>query len=224
ALLEDVSKVWCIVAQDLDTNEVHSFNPDNLMDGLQLLSKASLLVAHNGYGYDFPVLHKLYGWKSSSHTETIDTFVLASLCHLDMKEKDFDSGRPHIAALAGSHSLEAWGVRLGTHKGTYGKQENAWDAFTPEMLRYCQRDVEVNVKLYKHLCRSLPPKQAIDLEMDVARRAEACNRRGWNFDVEAAHNLLTRLKERQEELRKELVAIFPIPSEEMKTPAYYTLT
>src|SRR5690606_23977278 len=167
-----VSKVWCIVAQDLDTNEVHSFNPDNLMDGLQLLSKASLLVAHNGYGYDFPVLHKLHGWKPAKGAELIDTVVLSRLCHSDLKDKDMDSGRPHIKALSGSHSLKAWGIRLGLHKGDYGEQEDAWDAYSLSMLTYCARDVELGTKLYRHLMRTAPPKEVIDLEMEVARYAE----------------------------------------------------
>lgn len=52
--------------------------------------------------------------------------------------------REHI----GLHNLEAWGFRLGVLKGDYGKQENAWDRWTPEMQRYCENDTLVTKTLY----------------------------------------------------------------------------
>ena len=43
----DASKIWCIVAKDLETNKVHTFNPDQIKEGLDLLAKEELLVGHN---------------------------------------------------------------------------------------------------------------------------------------------------------------------------------
>ncbi|MCS5736936.1 hypothetical protein, partial [Herbiconiux daphne] len=46
----------------------------------------------------------------------------------------------------------SWGIASGLLKGDYGEQEDAWDVFTEDMFVYCERDVDVTVKLFKHLC------------------------------------------------------------------------
>ena len=46
--------------------------------------------------------------------------------------KDFDP------KLVGSHSLKAWGHRIGKIlKLTYGEEEDAWDSYNEEMKKYC---------------------------------------------------------------------------------------
>ena len=37
-LLKDVTKIFCIVAEDIDTNKVYSFAPDDVEKGIDLLS------------------------------------------------------------------------------------------------------------------------------------------------------------------------------------------
>jgi hypothetical protein len=59
-LLNEVTKIHCLVAKDIDTGEVHAFTPDNIEEGIRLLASAKHLVFHNGIGYDHPVLEKLY--------------------------------------------------------------------------------------------------------------------------------------------------------------------
>ena len=48
----------------------------------------------------------------------------------------------------GSHSLAAWGYRLGHNKLEYKEFS---DGYTPEMLKYCQNDVMLNALVFKHL-------------------------------------------------------------------------
>ena len=57
----------------------------------------------------------------------IDTLVLARLIYANIKDTDIGlmkSGRLP-KKLYGSHSLKAYGYRMGELKGTYGEQEDA---------------------------------------------------------------------------------------------------
>lgn len=55
----DASIIWCIVALDVDTKEVHTFNPSEIDEGIMFLSKADKLIGHNIIGFDIPVINKL---------------------------------------------------------------------------------------------------------------------------------------------------------------------
>ena len=48
--------IHCIVCKDIETNQVYSYNPKNLMDSLELLNKAEVIIGHNLIGFDVPVL------------------------------------------------------------------------------------------------------------------------------------------------------------------------
>ena len=49
------SKIHCIVAVD-DQNKVYTFKPDQIVEGVEFLSKADTLIGHNIIGYDLPVI------------------------------------------------------------------------------------------------------------------------------------------------------------------------
>ena len=55
----DASVIWCLVIQDVDTNQVWEYSPNEIEDGVSLLSKAEVLAGHNIIGFDIPVLEKL---------------------------------------------------------------------------------------------------------------------------------------------------------------------
>ena len=79
-LLDDVTQVWCIVTRDVDTEEVHTFDPNNIEEGIKLLDKADMLIGHNIIEYDLRVLEKLHGYKYTG--QTLDTLVYLSLIHI----------------------------------------------------------------------------------------------------------------------------------------------
>ena len=54
------TKVWCIVAQDVDTNEIFKFPPSKLDDGVKLLQSADRLIGHNIVGFDIPMIKKFF--------------------------------------------------------------------------------------------------------------------------------------------------------------------
>ena len=59
----DVTEVYCLVAYDIDKDRVYKFTPNNIKEGIKLLSKAETLIGHNIVIYDIPVIEKLYNVK-----------------------------------------------------------------------------------------------------------------------------------------------------------------
>ena len=51
--------------------------------------------------------------------------------------------------LYGRHSLESYGYRLGVYKGDFGKTAD-WKDWSQDMQDYCELDVQVTNKLWKH--------------------------------------------------------------------------
>ena len=131
----DPTKIHCIVAQDVDTKDVFTFDNTQLDEGYALLKSADKLIGHNIIGYDIPVVERIAGI-DLTNKKIVDTLVLSRL---------FKPTRE------GNHGLEGWGYRLGFTKGDFGEQEDAWECYTPEMLEYCKRDVLLNRKVYDAL-------------------------------------------------------------------------
>tara|TARA_B100000287_G_scaffold67598_1_gene59187 strand:+ start:1479 stop:2078 length:600 start_codon:yes stop_codon:yes gene_type:complete len=117
--------------------------------GLQWLECADFLVGHNIIGYDIPVIKKLYSWFNPRGT-IVDTLLLSRLYHPNLFDIDKNhnwKGMP--LQLYGSHSLEAYGYRLGEYKGDYGKTTD-WKNWSQEMQDYCKQDVVITTKLCDH--------------------------------------------------------------------------
>lgn len=112
------------------------YRPSEWAEYLDDLSTYDIVVGHNVIDYDFPTLQKLFPGRFHVK-KTFDTLVLSR-----MLEPDRLSG----------HSLKSWGKALGLLKGDYGDGEDVWDVFSEDMFTYCERDVDVTVKLYLHLC------------------------------------------------------------------------
>jgi hypothetical protein len=47
----DATKIWCIVAQDVDTKTIYTYGPNQLEEGCDLLESADDLVGHNIIGF-----------------------------------------------------------------------------------------------------------------------------------------------------------------------------
>ena len=158
-LLRRGSTIHCIVVRPLFDEDaatlVFDTVKDNVDEGVELLQKAQTLAGHNIISYDLQLLLELY--PNFQIPETLhDTLILSRLYHPNMSEEDYmrkPYGMPK--KLYGSHGLEAWGHRLGEHKGAFGK-ENDWSTYSPEMLEYCVQDTTVNLRLYEKLYKRLP--------------------------------------------------------------------
>lgn len=204
-LLPNVTKIHCIGMSVFESNAGQVFanqEPyDCLDDALEIMSGARSITGHNIIGYDLPVLKKILGWTPSKSTQIIDTLVLSRLCHtnvyeVDAKERSIDN------KLYGSHSLKAWGQRMGVLKKTLGAQDDddVWHKFTPAMADYCVQDVSVASHLKYHFDVLEYSKEAIDLEHQFATIIQRQTEHGYSFDVHKGQELYVRLLKRQEEL------------------------
>ena len=205
----DASRVHCIVAQDLDTGEVHQFHGDRVSEGVIFLRKASLLVGHHIIGFDIPALEKVYPEYSGFYLDKAnikDTLVLSRLCFPNLS--DLDRGKRGLdGSSIGSHSLRAWGQRLNLHKDDY---DGGWAEFSEEMLAYCTQDVAVTVRLWKDIFenRNISPA-ASELEHHCAWIVSEQERTGFLFDIRSAFALVQTLQSRQAALEAELQDTFP---------------
>ncbi len=211
-LLEEVTKIHCMVIKDTDTNEIHIFTNDRIEDriaaGLLFLSKYDgVIVGHNVIKYDIPVIQKLYPWFEFDKTKVLDTLVLARLVYANIKEHDVTLMRDEKLPKKnfGSHSLAAWGYRLGEHKGDY---TGGWEVFSQEMLDYCVQDIEVTHKLLDKLLAKEFSQESIDLEHEVAWLMAQQERNGFCFNEKAGSELYSVLVQRRGDLERELKDYF----------------
>lgn len=205
-LLEDVTKVHCIGVAPFGSKSgqvfANEFGFDNLDECLGHLTEADTLIGHNIIGYDLPVLKKVLGWEPRANTKIIDTLVYSRLIHTNLKELDFQR-KLLEPKLCGSHSLKAWGYRLGLKKGDYHETTD-WKKFTKDMADYCMLDVNVTSMLFNYLEDEEYSKEAVDLEMDFAKVIQRQEEHGFNFDVKKGQELYVSLLKRKDEIGKTL--------------------
>lgn len=149
-LREDITKVWCVVAKDIDSQEIYRFRPEDLGSDsfYEIFDKATTIIGHNIIGYDCPVLHKFYKldfWD----IKLVDTFVWSVTLYPD---RQLPEGCPAVVPnpitghndRIGPHSLEAHGWRLGYKK----IHHHDWHEFSEHMLERCESDVLITEQLY----------------------------------------------------------------------------
>lgn len=182
-LLDDLDTVHSLVIQDIDTGEVFSLHNQhdtgsapNVADGLHKLMEADEIIGHNIIKFDIPALQKVYPWFDPKGA-VIDTLVISRLIWTniaDYDQKQTRKGR-FPGKLVGSHSLEAWGLRLGEWKGDYAKVMaerglDPWAEWNQEMQDYCVQDVVITVKFYQRILSRSYAQTAIRLEHDFAHK------------------------------------------------------
>ena len=184
-------KIWCVVARDIDTNQVHIWQ--NFVGLQNFLDRAEQIIAHNGIFFDVPVLKNL--WKITIAEEKIvDTLVMSRL---------------YNPQLDGGHSLSEWGKRIGFFKSSF---ESFNGGLTQEMLDYCIQDTLVTQKLYEHLTKEMSndySQESIKLEHEVAFIIAGQERNGFQFDEAKALQLLSVLKTKLDAICVEMQRIFP---------------
>ena len=184
------TKVWCIVAQDAESGKIYKFAPHQLDSGLELLQSADKLIGHNILGFDIPVIKKLLGVDLSDKI-LIDTLVLSRLF------------RP---SREGGHSLSMWGYTL-----KYPKQDfEEFEIYTPKMLEYCVRDVQLNklvLEALKQESRGFS-KESVELEHNVGLIMKRQEEDGFDFDQPRAEKLLASFYKRMSEVEKEVQETF----------------
>ena len=200
--------IHLVVTKNLDTGEVKVWkNPSGLND---YLSKATLLIAHNGIAFDFFHLNRLWNMKIGLK-KTYDTLVASRLL-----EPTRESG----------HSLESYGKQSGTQKIDYAavwswmmdrREEYPGECFDnpidPLLVHYCIRDVDVLEKTYEFLTKELEKKEfsleSLELEHQVAAIIAQQERNGFKLDTIHATCLLTDLKTKLAGIYEKMQERFP---------------
>jgi len=205
-LLDTITKIHLLVYRNLSNGELTiADSPSKIKDALVNLQDKKI-IGHNILGFDLVALKRLYGFTIPIE-QTLDTLILSRLIYPNLRETD-SKIRKIEAKLWGSHSLKAWGERLGSFKGTYSQQENAFDELTPEMRDYCVNDVHLTELLHEYLLNSIPPKDCLDLEHKIAEVCIKQEEVGFSFDEEKAVILYADLADKRSKLSKKLGEVF----------------
>ena len=206
-LLDTIHTIWCIVCREIDTGEVLEYGPSEIKQALDLLSEADEIIGHNILDYDIPAIQIVYpGWTYKG--KATDTLVLSRLIYGDLfnddAERNYDPEK-FQKRLWGSHSLKAWGMRLGDFKDDY---DGGWEAYSDVMLSYCVQDTKVTDTLYKKLMKTEPSQQSIDLEHRMAVICKEIGSNGWTFDKSKATALYALLAQKRHEIEDSLKDLF----------------
>jgi len=185
-----------------------------LKDGVRAVESADLAIGHNVDGFDVPALRKFCGLRKVP--PTYDTLTKARLMFPWVGDTDgarYSKGFPR--KLTGSQSLEAWGWRMGLHKGTPPQD---WSALTADMIDYCVRDVAVCADLYRHLVAQKWDPRSEDLEDAFAGDIRTMCERGVAFDYAGAMSLVGTLKSKLHTVAMQLEAELGTWVEEKTSP------
>jgi DNA polymerase III epsilon subunit-like protein len=227
-LLDTTKTIHCLVIHELETGETvrYSHQPSGrpVQEGIDRLlncQRHECIVGHNVLGFDIPVIDKLYG--RVPNCEVIDTIVCTRLMWPDLKEVDFGRMNSHPnfpKNLIGSHSLKAWGHRIGMLKGDFKEADGDFSVWSPSMEDYCVQDVAVTTKLYQMIIKKNYSVKSIKLEHGFAGIIGLQERHGLLFDKDKANGLYVTLAKRRIELEGEMRRVFAPSVEKMKTCTY----
>ena len=204
-LYDQATKTFCIVIYDVTRAETFAYGPDRIDDAIAHLATADVLIGHNIIFYDLPVLQKLHSFVAKARI--IDTLICTRIIWPKEKLYDLDIEQyPNVPTKRrGVASLEAWGWRLADNKIDF----KDFSEYSEEMLTYCKQDVQVTLKLYKHIVKEKYPESALRLEHDFALAINKQIRAGVPFDVDACLDLVDNLRRKKVELEEQLKQIFP---------------
>ena len=214
--IENVKNIWSIVVRDADTgNIIASTCPETgHRVSFGFIYQADEVIGHNIIRFDLPILEK-FGCRPNPLCKITDTLVCCRVCWPDIRNDDYkNTGFPK--ELVGSHSLKAWGYRLGMLKDGFGDSTD-WSFWSPQMQEYCEQDTAVTLALYRHILKQGLSRDAEALEHSVVRVCSKMEDRGWKFDSNAADALASKLMVKKHELREQLVSVFPPKVTKLKT-------
>ncbi len=216
------STIHLVVTRDIDTGEVKVWKAASNLG--EFLRDATLIVAHNGINFDFPILNRLWNTKIRL-SQVFDTLIASRLLEPSREQ---------------GHSLDAWGKTLEKEKIDYAKvwewiegrrQEYPGECFDkPQenlLVDYCIRDCLVTDRLYAHLVKKLesfycpyneeqyPDKKGeldrrcIDIEHKVASIISRQERNGFKLDLPFATMLLADIQGKLDEIYESMQQRWP---------------
>lgn len=221
-LLPTLTKIHVLSIKDTENNTQMTFRGNDVIKGVKLLQDAPLIVGHNIIGFDIPALQKVY---PSFQPKGIvrDTLLLSRLIYTNLKDIDsaYMKKGMKLGKLFGSHSLEAWGIRLGNSKGDYAENFKAqagdsyeegdeWKVWSQEMEDYCVQDVVVTETLWNKILARGYDERAVVLEHQVGVIIARQVQHGFCFNEVAAVELYGELSAQREVLFNQLKETFKV--------------
>ena len=76
-LLDVATRVHCGVFKDVKTNEIFKFTEHTVGAMLEFMASCDACIMHNGIGYDWPLLRKLYAFDYKG--KKVDTLLMSRL-------------------------------------------------------------------------------------------------------------------------------------------------
>lgn len=201
----DPTIIWCICTQVYPSGERKSFLDMEDFASYYKDLDPDYVAIHNGLKYDVPVIQKLIDPDLIPLEKVIDTYVCSQL--VDYKKFN-------------THSLSEIGKYLGVHKGDY---TGGFEAYCPEMLDYCEQDVEVLSAIVDMLWKDLSDPSwlpSIKTEQDMAYLCHVMNKNGFTFDLSKASSLLRSVQSDMGELEDSFQTAFPPKLVESKRVQY----
>ena len=231
-LLLDATTIHCIAIKlikddNAEQTRVFTSRPvygsdGDLTQAMEILKTVDKVVFHNGIKFDIPCINKLLGINLWDFTNVDDTLLMSQLAYPNLLIIDSNNSKLP-PKLKGSHSLKAWGYRLGELKGVFGDGGlEEWATLISDMVEYNRQDVEVTYKLYKRLLTKNIPDEALWLEYNFARIIQRQEQFGVWFDIKKAEQLHVKLIHEKEVATKSLHEVFTpllLPDGKPITPA-----
>jgi DNA polymerase I-like protein with 3'-5' exonuclease and polymerase domains len=215
-------EMHCIVVKDIDSKQKFKFVQKEVKDFPDLIPEFDAIIAHNQISYDLLAAKLYLGIDyeirddfrectiNGRKIEIVDTLVLSKTLNPDRY---------------GGHSIDDWGQRLGLEKIdwrakaielgliSHGDPRGAeFKVYHPEMLVYCERDVDVTEKVYFALMAEWgkwPWSGPFSLEQqtrDIVTRQE---HRGFFFNKALAESNVRELDQKMEEIKAIVEPILP---------------
>lgn len=223
-LLPTLTKIHVLSITDTQApNKPMVFRGADVIKGVKLLQDSYMIVGHNIISFDIPALQKIYPWFKPKGIVR-DTLVMSRLIYTNLKDVDaglLKKNKIIMGKLFGSHSLEAWGKRLGNHKGDYSVAFKArmgdayvdgmeWREWSQDMEDYCVQDVVVTVTLWERMLSKKYDERAILLEHQVAEIISRQVQHGFCFNEKEAVALYGELSAQREALFNQLKDVFGV--------------
>lgn len=237
-LLHEVTKMYCIVAQDYHTNEMFLFHDypqydgftgldeegneftlpvrnGTLKQGVLFIHRAKQLICHNVCGYDNFLMKKFFPkFKIRyNYPEVRDTLLESQVSWYD---------RRVVKGYKGIHGLAVWGARLGIRK----PEIEDWSFMDAAKLHRCLEDVKINTLVARQMDkefaihkeeRGVDLTEALTWEHEYRYWSTIQELNGSLVDVPHMEECVVELDKLVEALRTEIEPRLP-PTLKVKAP------
>ena len=202
---------------EIDTNGTETITPSkaftqywvpysngSLMQAVTLINSCDFVSGHNIISFDTPELRKHLS--TLLRPRPLDTLILSKIV---FSKDDLFAMDPQLRVekdMWGSYSLKAFGQRMGDFKIDF----HDFSGLTPEMVKYCNQDVDLTAQLLVFLFKkeNFPIEPVVDIEHKAAEIIQEQTEFGFYIDIDMARALNTKLLQEKGEIARELATIF----------------